>query len=139
MNRYRKVVISAFFIGVLFLFVGCKGSKKIQGEWQAASHSVSGSTIKIEENKIVITENGQTESHTYTQNKIGFKNGISYYGVQINGKLYSIIFPKKKDTETALLILPDSEENMFAGTLLYAMSKNEKPNYAKFVEKYFSN
>ena len=92
-------------------------------------------TIEIKEKTIIINE----EEYKYTQNAVGFKNGVSYYGLtrKDNGRTFSIVFPEK-DKNVAIMLIPDSDEDYLTGSMLFAMNRKEKPDYKKYAEKYFN-
>ena len=92
-------------------------------------------TIEIKDKTIIINE----EEYKYTQNAVGFKNGVSYYGLtrKDNGKKFSIVFPEK-DKNVAIMLIPDSDEDYLTGSMLFAMNRKEKPDYKKYAEKYFN-
>ena len=119
----------------LFILIGCSGSPKIQGKWNVQDVRGEQTTIEIKEKTIIINE----EEYKYTQNAVGFKNGVSYYGLtrKDNGKIFSIVFPEK-DKNVAIMLIPDSDEDYLTGSMLFAMNRKEKPDYRKYAEKYFN-
>ena len=92
----------------LFILIGCSGSPKIQGKWNVQDARGEETTIEIKEKTIIVNE----EEYKYTQNAVGFKNGVSYYGLtrKDNGKIFSIVFPEK-DKNIAIMLIPDSDDD----------------------------
>ena len=122
-------------LSTLFILIGCSGSPKIQGKWNVQDARGEQTTIEIKDKTIVVNE----EEYKYTQNAVGFKNGVSYYGLirKDNGKILSIVFPEK-DKNVAIMLIPDSDEDYLTGSMLFAMNRKEKPAYRKYAEKYFN-
>ena len=67
------------------------------------------------------------------------RNGVSYYGLtrKDNGETFSIVFPEK-DKNTAIMLIPDSDDDYLTGSMLFAMNRKEKPDYKKYAEKYLN-
>lgn len=127
----NRLLMFVACLGFLLLLTACKGSKQIQGTWQAQDSAGKNVTITISKNTIKIGK----KSFDYTQNVVGVKNLIHYYGLKINKKMYSFILPPKQK-DAALLLEPDSEDNYLLGNLVYAMNKKNQPDYKAYVNKY---
>ena len=119
----------------LFILIGCSGSPKIQGKWNVQDVRGEQTTIEIKEKTIIVNE----EEYKYTQNAVGVKNGVSYYGLtrKDNGKIFSIVFPEK-DKNVAIMLIPDSDDDYLTGSMLFAMNRKEKPDYKKYAEEYLN-
>lgn len=127
----KIVTIILLFIGIVTLSA-CSGSDEIIGTWQA--QAADGTDLVIEIDKKQITVDGETSD--YVQNGFGFENNMSYYRIEVDEQYsYTIIFPEK-DKSIAILIQPTDEDEPLAGTLIFAMNKNEKPNYLEYGNKY---
>jgi hypothetical protein len=107
--------------------------KTYQGTWYVQNSEGQNSTINFMDKKIVIDD----DEYDYTQNAVGIENGIRYYGIVQNGKHYSIIFPEK-DKNIALMIKPNSTDDYLQGTLIFAMNKNDAPNFNSYAKKYIN-
>ncbi|MCD6632208.1 glycosyltransferase [Lactococcus cremoris] len=133
-TKYKKLLLMVFgLVLMLSLLTGCKGSKNIQGTWHVQNGDERNLTLKFTDKKVTI----EGDEYKYTQNAIGIENGIRYYGIEENGKNYSIIFPEK-DKNIALMIEPESTDNYFRGTLIFAMNKKENPSYSEYAERYIN-
>lgn len=120
-------------IGLITL-TGCSGSDKIIGTWNAQDSEGNITVIEITENTIIM--NGVEDE--YTQNAIGTKNGVEYYGLRVNGSTdLSIIFPDDSD-ELALVLFPYSTDNYLVGDYALALHKTESPDYYQYQESYLS-
>ena len=119
----------------LFILIGCSGSPKIQGKWNVQDASGEQKAIEIKDKTIIVNE----EEYEYTQNAVGFKNGVSYYGLtrKDNGGTFSIVFPEK-DKNIAIMLIPDSDDDYLTGSMLFAMNRKEKPDYKKYAEEYLN-
>lgn len=127
----KLVTIILLFIGMVTLSA-CSGSDEIIGTWQA--QAADGTELIIEIDKKQITVDGETSD--YVQNGFGFENNMSYYTIEVNEQnIYTIIFPEK-DKSIAILIQSTDEDEPLAGTLIFAMNKNEQPNYLEYGNKY---
>ena len=125
-------VITTLLFGSSLLFLSsCSGSKVIQGRWKAQDVSKSYSGIIFQSKKLIIDK----EDYDYTQNKMGSENGIDYYGFEIDGEEFIIIFPDKTHKNIALFIKP-SYDNPLKGQLIYALNRNDKPDYEEYVKEY---
>ncbi|MFL0252823.1 hypothetical protein ACJDT4_20655 [Clostridium neuense] len=115
----------------LLILDGCSGSKSIQGTWKVQDGSGENSTMVFKDKKVTV--DGKT--FDYTQNAVGTKNGVNYYGIKQDNKNYTIVFPDK-DKNIAIMIEPDSTDNYLQGKMLYAMNKIKQPNYKEYAKKY---
>lgn len=131
MNYITRIFLS---LVVLLLLVSCKADRPnlLEGNWNAQDSS--GSNLIIAFTSDTVTVDGQ--EYDYREEKSGSVKGIEYVLMEQNGEKYTIIFPDEDNT-LAFLIQPDSEEDLFKGTILYALDKNEKPDYKKYVHEYF--
>lgn len=132
-NNQKIIIATIIMLSMLILLVGCSGSKTYQGIWHVQNSEGQNSTINFRDKKLSI----DGDEYEYTQDAVGFENGIKYYGIVQNGKHYSIIFPEK-DKNISLMIEPDSTDNYLQGTLIFAMNKNETPNYNSYIKKYIN-
>lgn len=126
----KFLVIISLFIGFISLSA-CSGSADIIGTWKAQAADETNLVIEID--KKTITVDGETSD--YTQNGFGFKNSVSYYILEVEESTYTIIFPEK-DKSLALLIEPTDVNDPLAGKLIFALNKEETPNYWEYGEKY---
>lgn len=136
-NIKNKVLLAMAFVVSLVGLSGCSASENIQGVWNAQDPTGASMKIEIAEDKITF---GDDESYEYEQVATGFENGLRYYGLNINGVVYTVILPDK-DVDIALFVEtsnPSSSEDYLKGTLLAAMSKGETPDYNDTAEEYFS-
>lgn len=129
----KKLIPLALFMGMLVVLTSCSGSKSIQGTWMVQDGAGNNSKIVISSKTIKV----EGKTYKYKQNAVGVENGIHYYGIEEDGDSYSIIFPKK-NSEAALLVLLDNDDDYLKGKLIYAMNKKEQPDYKEYVKKYFS-
>lgn len=132
MKWTKKIAVFGIiaFLSMMVL-ASCSGSDAIQGKWLVQDASGEDGVIIFNDKTVEV----DGETFDYTQNAVGTKNGISYHGIQQNGKTYSIIFPAQ-DKEIALMIVPDGDDYL-AGTLIYAMNRSSQPDYYEYSEKYF--
>lgn len=132
-GRRLFLMAGSLFLGLIMLSA-CSGSKSIQGTWQVQDGAGKNSTLTFKDKKMTL--DGKT--YDYKQNAVGFQNSVKYYGIQQDGKEYSIIFPDK-DKNVALLLEPDSNDNYLKGSFLYAMNKKTTPSYKSYAKKYLNN
>lgn len=127
----KVLVIISLFIGFITLSA-CSGSDEIVGKWNA--QGADGTELVVEIDKKQLTVDGETSD--YVQNGFGFENSMSYYRIEVDEQYsYTIIFPEK-DKSIAILIQPTDVKEPLAGTLIFAMNKNEQPNYLEYGKKY---
>ncbi len=127
----KKIYLPIIFTMLLLLVTACSGSDAIQGSWETQDSNGNYGTMVFEDK--TITYDGKT--FEYTQNAVGTKNGIQYYGIRQNGQTYSIIFPEK-DKNIAFMIVPDSSDSYLTGSVVYVMDRTQQPNYSEYVEAY---
>lgn len=150
MKKFMKKHRYLLFLAVLmFVLIGCKGSKHIQGTWNVQNSVGESYELKITENKLLETfSNGSKNELSYKQNAVGTKknlnlNGkstnVSYHGLTDNhGNKYSLIFPNNKDKTIALFFEVEDFDEPLQGKLLLAMSKESKPDYYEYANKYMT-
>ena len=137
-----KKIILLFVINVIALvaLTGCDTSDKLVGTWHSLDADNKIGKVIIEDNAIII--NGI--KFKTSQNAIGIHNGLQYYGIQLHEfndrkKLISIIFPKKEEKDKAIILVPNDEEDLTAGTILAVISKKQFKNkdYSYWLKDYF--
>lgn len=127
----KLVTFILLLIGMVTLSA-CSGSDEIIGTWQAQAADGTELVIEIDKKQITVGD----ETSDYVQNGFGFENNMSYYRIEVDEQYsYTIIFPEK-DKSIAILIQPIDEDEPLAGTLIFAMNKNEQPNYLEYGNKY---
>lgn len=132
MKRIKFLAIITGATLALILLTACKGTKEIEGVWHAQESSGKNLIIEFLEEEVVV----EGKKSAYSQEGFGNRNGVSYVYFKQNGEYYSIIFPDK-DHDLAVLIEPKSTDNYLEGKMLYALNRNEEPNYQEYVKKYF--
>ena len=131
-NKYLVTLI----IVLTMLLTGCSGSKAIRGAWNAQDSEGNNYVLEFDERKITLSQGEEKETLTYEQNAVGTENGIKYYGLTIDNVSYSVIFPEKENQDLALFVKVTDEDNYLEGNLVYAINKNDEPNYQDYASKY---
>ena len=132
MPRFKKILTLSIFALFLLFVSGCGSSKNLLlGEWKAQTGAQKTDVVKFDSNKVTV--NGQ--EFDYKVKSTENKGDIIYYQIEQNGELFTVIFPDK-DRNIAVMIQPYKSEDPLSGKLLYAMNKNEQPNYSEYAKKY---
>lgn len=111
-----KVVVTGLFVVASLLLTSYRGSKSIQGTWQAQEGDGDLVTLEFTENKVIV--DGQEAD--YKKAGFGIQNGVHYVLIEQAGDDYTIIFPDKKDDKIAMMIEPYSADESLEGAVLYA-------------------
>ena len=95
------------FLGIMLIFLtGCKGSKDIQGKWYAENSDGKQMIINVMDESITFSSEGTDDwTVSYKQTGTGFKNNISYKKIEFDDKIYSFVFPDKKDIDNAIILI----------------------------------
>lgn len=116
----KKIIytLSTVILTVL-LFANCSGSDVYQGEWKAMDTAGNKYEIIFDANSFIVkTANGETSTHSYSQNSFKNSNSIKTYGIKLgDGRSYSIHFPIPKDNSKAIILSKDK--------VLYTMCRTE--------------
>src|SRR5699024_10336634 len=92
-------------------------------------------------------EEGQKETYDFNQHSTGFINEVSYYGIEMEGKDYYVVFDDKKDEDNANLIVQTNHASDFedvVGDVVFEMMffcgrkhrkfhRKEKKKYIKYT------
>lgn len=132
----KKLITYLSILITLLVLTACSGSNAIVGDWKAQAPDGSNRTIQISKKEIIV--DGIADS--YKQYGLGFENGISYYSLKVEPeegtqRQITVVFPDK-DKNVALIMIPEDSDEPLKGTLLYAMNKEEQPDYQEYVRKY---
>ncbi|MER2131896.1 MAG: hypothetical protein ABS896_05640 [Carnobacterium inhibens] len=133
-NKKRKKLVMYMFLGFMLIFLtGCKGSKDIQGKWYAENSDGKQMIINVMDESITFSSEGTDDwTVSYKQTGTGFKNNISYKKIEFDDKIYSFVFPDKKDIDNAIILIPYDEDEATEGTIYWVLSKNDFPDYNKY-------
>ncbi len=132
----KKLIITALLVTVCMVLAGCKGSKNIQGEWFAQDSDEMDCKLIIDEDSIKVK--GDTEKvYSYKQHMVGTENGVTYYGIMLDGEEYSVVFPEKGVKDKGLILKVEGE-NKLSGTLVYALNSEEPPSFFDYLQQYMS-
>lgn len=131
----KKLVVFLVMCVLTLSLTGCKASDSYQGKWFATMGNGEECEIEFSEKTMTITKDGQVvEEQNFKQNQTGFKNNVSYYGIQAeNGQSYSIVFPNKKEKKNAVFVEPTSSDEPTDGSILYALDRNDYPDYSQYL------
>jgi len=121
-------------MGVVFL-VGCDKAKAIKTTWNIEDAFGNSYQMKIEDEKIIIIDGEDKQKMSFKEGKIGSVEDVKYYGITMDGKDYSIVFPEETDSNIALFIKRDKKD-FTDGDLVFAMNKKENPNYTEYNKEY---
>lgn len=124
----RSIVI---LLGLILLLAACKPSDKYAGEWYAVSNDGE-MLVDFSKEKVLTVEDeeGQKETYDFNQHSTGFINEVSYYGIEMEGKDYYVVFDDKKDEDNANLIVQTNHASDFedvVGDVVFEMNRNEYP------------
>lgn len=134
---FNRKTSKKLLFGIMVLFMtllsGCSASSQVQGKWYAQNANKENRVIKIDKTKMSI----DNSEYTIDQNQVGIRNEVKYYGFEVNkGQNLVVVFPNKKNTDDALIILPNNSEDPLNGKIIYVMSKHKHPDYYQFMNKY---
>lgn len=124
LNKKRLAILSLLGIAGMIFLVSCKVSKDYQGEWFALDSSGKQVKLMYTETELEISGDGK---YSLSQYGIGVENNVKYYQVKIDNIKYTLIYPDKKDMDTAVLIMPNNGEKPLDGNIIFKMSRNEFP------------
>ena len=123
------------FITVLTLIFlsACGQHASFQGKWKA--QKANGEDIDIVFNDKT-GKLGDKEFH-YKIDKSGYQDNTKYYSITVSDTYhYTILFPDD-DMKIATLLEPDDpSSDPLYGEMLYAMNRNEYPDFDDYVNKY---
>ncbi len=128
----KMFVLSLLILSIVLSLTSCKTTDKVQGKWYAQNMAEQDLVIEFNENSVTI----KGKEYETKQIAAGFKNDIRYYGFELDGKTYSVIFPDKEHKEVAFFMLPDDKDNLLKGKIIYIMDRENKPNYSEYLKKY---
>lgn len=140
MDRKYKVLIIIILGLIIFIafviprFIKNTGTvvKPYFGTWNSTQSGNIRSNIEINGTTIKIKTGGSEEQvSTYLQTGSGTKNDVRYYKVNINSQNFLIIFPSMEDDDRAYLVQPEDMDSRTDGTLLYAMSNGDYPDFSE--------
>lgn len=128
----RRIVKPMVLGLVVFLLLGaCKPSDKYAGEWYANSND---GEVKVDfsEEKVMTVEGegNETETYDFNQNSSGFINEVKYYGIEMEGDTYYVVFDDKKDEDNAKLIIQTNQASEFkdvVGDVVFEMNREDYP------------
>lgn len=124
MNRKKLELLFLGLLTITFL-VSCKVSKDYQGEWFALDGA--GKQVKLEysEKELKIIDGNKYE---LSQFGTGVENNMKYYQIKIDKDKYALIYPDKKDMESAVVIKPNNEDKPLEGKILFKMNRKTYPD-----------
>ena len=106
---FKHIVFILMFI---LLLNGCKPSDKYAGEWFAVSNK---GNVKVEfsKEKVLTVENEDNHKDTFdfNQHSTGFINEVRYFGIEMDGDNFYVVFDNKKDEDNAKLIKQTNQAN----------------------------
>lgn len=132
--KQKIMSILMVVIGIVFL-AGCDKAREIKTTWNIEDAFGNAYQMNIKDKEIIIIDGKEKQKMSFKQGDIGSTKGIKYYGLTMDGKNYSIIFPEEKNYNIALFIKRD-KNNYTQGSLVFAMNKKEKPNYTEYNKEY---
>ncbi|HLR02138.1 MAG TPA: hypothetical protein VK111_05270 [Virgibacillus sp.] len=116
---------------VFLVLAACKPSDKYAGEWFAVSNK---GNVKLEfsKEKVLTVENEDNHKDTFdfNQHSTGFINEVRYFGIEMDGDNFYVVFDNKKDEDNAKLIKQTNQANDFedvVGDVVFEMNRNEYP------------
>ncbi|WP_322809602.1 hypothetical protein [Carnobacterium maltaromaticum] len=109
---------------MLPVLVSCKVSKDYQGEWFALDGLEKQVKLDFSEKELKISDGNR---YSLSQYGIGVANSMHYFQIKIDDEKYSLIYPDKKDKDTALVVKPDDEDKPLEGKILFKMNRNKYP------------
>ncbi|MCY7041245.1 hypothetical protein MK370_06815 [Streptococcus sanguinis] len=134
MNKLKflfLVLITATLLSACGLVGKTQGG--FRGKWKAQDSD--GKDIEM----IFNEDNGKIgdKEFDYTISKEGHDQDTKYYRITVSDTYhYTIIFPDN-DMKIAILIEPDDPySDPLYGEMLYAMNRNEYPDFDDYVDKY---
>lgn len=132
-----KKIMMGFLVILSLILGGCSGSEAIKKTWQVEDASQNTYTMEINDNEIILTGSAGDEKKAYSQNAVGTSSANKYYGLLIDRKQYSIVFPEKGNDDVALFLKMTIDDGDYSsGDLVYAMHAKDTPSYIEYVEKY---
>lgn len=120
----------------LALMVACsKSSPSLQGDWKAQDALKKDYKVLFKKDKVKIGE----QDYNYTVDGPKSKDNYTYYSLKVKdqGKetSYTVFFPTTSK-EIALFLEPSDAKEPLKGQMLFALNKNDKPDYYSYVKKY---
>lgn len=134
-----KLLLIVTFLCLTVTLSACTKEKKMIGQWQASDAFDQKIDMAVTDNKITITVGKKTKEMSYKNSTAVDKNNIKHFSFDINKQPYSIVFPEHKDSKTALFIKNTSSEEPYSGALVYAINRDQHPNYLEYAKNYFNN
>src|SRR5699024_11628014 len=106
MLMFKATKSKVVLLGSVLLSAACKPSDKYAGEWYAVSNDGE-MLVDFSKEKVLTVEDeeGQKETYDFNQHSTGSINEVSYYGIEMEGKDYYVVFDDKKDEDNANLIV----------------------------------
>ncbi len=138
----KKVFIASLLLilSIALTLTGCESSEDIHGKWYAQDAKGNNITIEFTKDKAII----DGEEYSLEQNATGVRNNTRYFGIKIDEKIFSVVFPDKEDKKTAIMMIPNTSDpfedskvsEYLKGRMEYALSKDKHPNYWEYAKKY---
>ncbi|AXJ12899.1 hypothetical protein [Streptococcus pluranimalium] len=125
-----------WIVGILILLVMVACSTQTRpytGEWYAQAANGKKVKMNFKKEKVTIGE----DEFSYEETGHGeFNNGRTFFTITDKQKEYTIAFPEK-DNDIAMMLQPDDvEKEPNVGTILYAMHREEYPNFDDYIGRY---
>ena len=130
----KLTLLFTTFLTLIFLSA-CGQHTSFQGKWKA--QKANGENIDIVFNDKT-GKLGDKEFH-YKIDKSGYQDNTKYYSITVSDTYhYTILFPDD-DMKIATLLEPDDpSSDPLSGEMLYAINRNEHPDFADYVDKYLN-
>lgn len=118
-----------FVLVAAFVLTACSGSDTYRGDWKVLDPDGRHYDLHFDAKTFSFTpEDGETETHEYTQNSVSIKNSIETYGIKVDdGKNFQITFPIPDDESKGAIL----DAN---GKVIYTIGREDYVEYEELYE-----
>ncbi|QIL46667.1 hypothetical protein G7081_06035 [Vagococcus coleopterorum] len=134
----KLITLSITLVSCLFLS-GCSKEQNIEGKWKATDAYKQKINLSIDPTTITMEIKKHEKEMEYKEISNSEKNNMKYFVFEIDKQQFTIVFPNKRDANTALFIKNNSNHDPFSGALTYTMNREKFPNYEQTAKQYFKN